>query len=198
MILWEIARATGLAAIALYSLTATWGILIAGRGIQQPKVALDLHRSLQTLGLLAIVTHIVALLLDHYAEVGPLTLLGVDDRPGVVIGAVALWLAAIIPLSFALRTRKRITYGAWRAIHFLAYGFWAAAVVHGIWSGTDTGNPIVLAGYGLIIAMVLSATAWRLLGGTPPKSKARAPRSKTPPKQPVVRPPVDERVPAGT
>jgi hypothetical protein len=30
MILWEIARATGLIAVVLYTLTAAWGILLAG------------------------------------------------------------------------------------------------------------------------------------------------------------------------
>lgn len=174
MILWEIARATGLAAVALYTISAAWGILLAGRGIQQPKAALDLHRALQTFGLVAILAHVVALLLDHYAEVGLPSLVGIDSRPGVVLGAIALWLAIILPVSFALRTRKRVSFGAWRKLHYAAYAFWALAVAHGLWVGTDTGNLLVLAGYGAAIALVVGATAWRLLGGAARPAKAPA------------------------
>lgn len=170
MILWEIARATGLIAVVVYTLTAAWGILLAGRGIQQPKGALELHRSLQTLGLIAIVTHVIALLLDSYAKVEWTAVLGIDSRPGIVLGAIALWLAIALPLSFALRQRKRVSFRVWRYVHYLAYGFWGAAVAHGLWVGTDTHSPAVLAGYGLAIALVVGATCWRLLGGAPPKS----------------------------
>ena len=173
MILWEIARATGLVAIVVYTLTAAWGILLAGRGIQQPKGALELHRSLQTLGLIAIITHVVVLLLDSYAKVEWTAVFGIDSRPAIVLGAIALWLAIALPLSFALRQRKRVSFKAWRAVHYLAYAFWASAVAHGLWIGTDTRNPVVLAGYGVAIALVVGATAWRLLGGAPPKSSRR-------------------------
>lgn len=173
MILWEIARATGLMAVVVYTLTAAWGIMLAGRGIQQPKGAVELHRSLQTLGLVAIVVHVGALLLDHYAKVGWTSLLGIDSRPGVVLGAIALWLAVLLPLTFALRTRKRISFRAWRTVHYLGYAFWGAAIAHGLWVGTDTRNPVVLAGYGLAIALVMGVSAWRLLGGAPRKSDRR-------------------------
>lgn len=173
MILWEIARATGLVAVVVYTLTAAWGILLAGRGVQQPKGAVELHRSLQTLGLIAIVTHVVVLLLDRHASVEWTAVLGIDSRPAIVLGAVALWLAIALPLSFALRLRRRVGFRTWRAVHYLAYAFWASAVAHGLWIGTDTRNPAVLAGYGLAIALVVGATVWRLLGGAPSRSSRR-------------------------
>jgi DMSO/TMAO reductase YedYZ heme-binding membrane subunit len=147
--------------------------LLAGRGIQQPKGALELHRSLQTLGLIAIITHVVALLLDSHAKVEWTSVLGIDSRPGIVLGAIALWLAIALPLSFMLRQRKRVSFRAWRLVHYLAYGFWGAAVAHGLWVGTDTSNSVVLGGYGLAIALVVGATCWRVLGGAPPRSSRR-------------------------
>jgi DMSO/TMAO reductase YedYZ heme-binding membrane subunit len=173
MILWEIARATGLIAVVVYTLTAAWGILLAGRGIQQPKGALELHRSLQSIGLIAIVAHVVALLLDSHANVAWTDVLGIDTRPGLVLGAVALWLAIALPITFMARQRKRISFRSWRYVHYLAYAFWGAAVAHGLWLGTDTRNPLVLAGYGAAIALVVGATAWRLSGGAPARSARR-------------------------
>jgi sulfoxide reductase heme-binding subunit YedZ len=173
MILWEIARATGIVAVVVYTLTATWGILLAGRGIQQPKGALELHRALQGIGLAAILLHVAALLLDSHAGVGLLDVLGIGAPVGIVLGAVAFWLAVILPVSFALRTRRRLSFRLWRWIHYLAYGFWGAAVAHGIVQGSDTDNPVVLGLYGAAIALVAGATFWRIFKDEP-QARTRA------------------------
>ena len=173
MILWEIARATGLVAVLVYTLTAAWGTLLAGRGVQSPKGAVELHQVLQSFGLLLIISHVVALVLDQYANVPFRSVVGIDSRPSIVLGAVALWLSILLPLSFALRKRKRVSFRFWRGLHYFAYVFWAAAMIHGLWLGSDTGNPVILALYGLGIALVVGAAAWRFTGGAPPKSAKR-------------------------
>ncbi|MGI9187727.1 MAG: hypothetical protein ACR2J9_09490 [Gaiellales bacterium] len=173
MILWEIARATGLVAVLVYTLTAAWGTLLAGRGVQSPKGAVELHQVLQSLGLLLLISHVVALVLDRYAKVPLLSIIGIDSRPSIVLGAVALWLANLLPLSFALRKRKQISFRFWRNLHCFAYAFWAAAMIHGLWLGSDTGNAVILGLYGVGIALVVGAAAWRFTGGAPPKSARR-------------------------
>jgi DMSO/TMAO reductase YedYZ heme-binding membrane subunit len=173
MILWEIARATGLVAVLVYTLTAAWGTLLAGRGVQSPKGAVELHQVLQSFGLLLIISHVVALVLDQYANVPFLSVVGIDSRPSIVLGAVALWLSILLPLSFALRKRKKVSFRFWRGLHYFAYVFWAAAMIHGLWLGSDTGNPVILALYGLGIALVVGAAAWRFTGGAPPMSAKR-------------------------
>jgi sulfoxide reductase heme-binding subunit YedZ len=90
-----------------------------------------------------------------------------------VLGAVALWLSILLPLSFALRKRKKVSFRFWRGLHYFAYVFWAAAMIHGLWLGSDTGNPVILALYGLGIALVVGAAAWRFTRGAPPKSAKR-------------------------
>ena len=174
MILWEIARATGLVAIALYTLTAAWGTLLAGRGIESPKGAVELHRTLQTVGLLLIAAHVIALVLDRYADVPLRSLLGIDARPAIVLGAIAMWLAVLLPLSFALRRRKTISFRVWRGLHYLAYGFWAAAMAHGLWLGSDTGSLPILAIYGAGVALVAGAAAWRFTAGAPTPARRRS------------------------
>ncbi|MFM7246247.1 MAG: hypothetical protein ACKO7Q_02380 [Actinomycetota bacterium] len=173
MILWEIARATGIVAVVVYTLTATWGILLAGRSVQQPKGAVELHRALQGVGLIAILVHVAALFLDAHAGVGLRELVGLGGGVGIALGAAALWLAILLPVSFALRTRKRLGFRAWRWIHYLAYGFWGAAVAHGIVQGTDSGNLLVLGLYGAAVALVAGATFWRIFKDEPaPRARA--------------------------
>ena len=167
MIPWEIARATGIVAVVVYTLSATWGILLAGRAVEQPKGAVELHRALQGVGLAAILIHVTVLLLDSHAGVGIRQLLGLDASVGLVLGTIAFWLAIILPASFALRTRRRIGFRAWRWIHYLAYGFWGAAVAHGIVEGPDTGNLAVLCLYGAAVALVAGATFWRIFKDDP-------------------------------
>ena len=152
MILWEIARATGLVAVLVYTLTAAWGTLLAGRGVQSPKGAVELHRALQMFGLL---------------------LIGIDSRVSIVLGAIALWLAVLLPLSFMLRKRKVVSFKFWRGLHYFAYVFWAASMAHGLWLGTDTRNPLVLTLYGLGIALVVGSAVWRFTGGAPTKEQRR-------------------------
>ena len=173
MILWEIARATGLVAVVLYTLTAAWGTLLAGRGVQSPKGAVALHQTLQTVGLLLIITHVTALVLDRYAKIPLLSVLGIDSRVGIVLGAIAFWLAIILPLSFLLRKRKAVSFRVWRGLHYFAYSFWASAMAHGLWVGTDTVNTPILAVYGLGIALVVGAAVWRFTGGAPTKAQRR-------------------------
>jgi len=173
MILWEIARATGLVAVLVYTLTAAWGTLLAGRGVQSPKGAVELHRALQMFGLLLIVTHVVALVLDEYANVPLRAVVGIDARVSIVLGAIALWLAVLLPLSFVLRKRKLVSFKFWRALHYFAYIFWGASMAHGLWLGTDTRNPLVLTLYGLGIALVVGAAVWRFTGGAPTKEQRR-------------------------
>ena len=173
MILWEIARATGLVAVLIYTLTAAWGTLLAGRGVQSPKRAVELHRALQMFGLILIITHVAALVLDKYAKVPLLAVIGIDARISIVLGAIALWLAVLLPLSFMLRKRKVVSFTFWRVLHYFAYIFWGAAMAHGLWLGTDTRNPLILSLYGLGIALVVGAAAWRFTGGAPTKEQRR-------------------------
>jgi DMSO/TMAO reductase YedYZ heme-binding membrane subunit len=89
------------------------------------------------------------------------SLIGFDPRPGVVVGAVALWLTLALPLSFRLKRAGMMTQRAWRGLHYAGYLMWAAALVHGILTGTDTRSPWALAFYGSAAAVVGAAAWWR-------------------------------------
>jgi predicted ferric reductase len=162
MLLWELTRASAFVAFASYTLVVTWGILIAGRTFRPAAPAVHFHRFLGVLGLCALVTHVATILVDRYAKVGPLALVGVGARPSLLLGVIAAWLAVALPLSFRLRRARIIPQKAWRAFHYTGYLFWTLALLHGISRGTDTRSVYALAAYMGAAALVGGATWWRL------------------------------------
>jgi hypothetical protein len=101
MILWEVARASAFIAFACYTLVVAWGVGLSARAWRPPAPALAFHRFLASLGLVAVAIHVVTLMLDHSARVTVASLVGRDPRPGVVVGAAAMWLIIALPLSFS-------------------------------------------------------------------------------------------------
>ena len=173
MLLWSLARASALTAFGAYTLVVTWGILVAARAFRPVAPAVALHRFLAALGLVAVVTHVTALLLDSYAKVNLLSLVGIGSSWGIRLGSIALWLIVAIPLSFRLRKAEAISQRAWRNLHRFSYAAWASMLVHGIASGTDTPSPWAAALYAGSAGLVASAMAWRLLRPTSTPTLAR-------------------------
>jgi len=163
MILWSIARTAGFTAFAALTFAMAWGMLVAGRAARPAVAAVAIHRFLSSLGLVAIAVHVAALLADRYARVDPSMLVGRGGvRPSLLAGAVAMWLAILLPLSFRLRRWRWISQRAWRLLHWLGYATWAAALAHGAAAGTDSGTPIALATYAAAAGVVVTAGCIRL------------------------------------
>ena len=179
MIAWEVTRATAFVAFACYTLSVTWGILVASRTLPAPaKPEFDFHRFLSVLGLTATVVHVATVLAHHANGVHWPALFLIGARPAAVAGVTATWLIVALPLSFALKRRGHLSARGWRRLHFLGYAVWLLALLHGLGAGTDTRDPAALAGYGLAAAVVASSLGWRLVSRRQPaRAVARAPRS---------------------
>jgi methionine sulfoxide reductase heme-binding subunit len=162
MLLWSVARTAGLTAFATLTFALAWGMLVAGRVARPAAAAVAIHRFLSSLGLAAIAVHVAALLADRYAKVDPWMLLGRGAQPSLVAGAVAMWLAILLPLSFRLRRRRWISQRVWRLLHWLGYVAWAAALAHGVAAGTDSRTPVALATYAGAAGVVAGAGCIRL------------------------------------
>jgi sulfoxide reductase heme-binding subunit YedZ len=173
MILWSIARTSAFVAFAAYTFVIAWGMLIAAKVARPAAPAVATHRFLSSLGLIAIATHVTALLLDSYAKVSPRMLVGMDSRPSLIAGAIAMWLCVALPLSFRLRKAKWISQRVWRGFHWLGYAVWALALGHGITSGSDTSSPFAMAAYAGAAAVVLLASLYRV-GATRSRRAATA------------------------
>jgi sulfoxide reductase heme-binding subunit YedZ len=108
--------------------------------------------------------HISTVLYTHANHVHWPALVYVHAAPAAVGGVSAMWLAVLLPLSFRLKQRKRLSTGAWRSLHYLGYAVWVLALLHGLGAGTDTQSRPALALYAGSAALVTSALAWRLTG----------------------------------
>ncbi|MGZ8693667.1 MAG: ferric reductase-like transmembrane domain-containing protein [Gaiellaceae bacterium] len=165
---WLLARASGLTAYVLLTLSVLAGLAVKsrpfGRAVKAAS-ATDTHRFLSLLALGAIALHAITLVLDQTVHIGLAALLvpGLAGyRPVATgLGVFAAELAALIILSFPLR--KRIGVRAWRRLHFATYAVFAAATAHGLAAGTDTRQPWVFGLYLGAVFAVAAATAWRAL-----------------------------------
>src|SRR6476659_8902844 len=174
MILWDVARASAFVAFACYTVVVAWGMALSARVSRPPAPHMGYHRFLASLGLVAVGIHIGALMLDRYARVTVASLVGLDPRPGVVVGAAALWLVLALPLSFKLKQARWMSQRAWRSLHYFGYAVWALSLVHGIAAGTDSRSLFALGIYGASAAIVGGA-AWYRWVERPAPAVRRAP-----------------------
>jgi methionine sulfoxide reductase heme-binding subunit len=173
MILWDVARASAFVAFACYTLVVAWGIALSARVWRPPAPHMAYHRFLASLGLVAVGIHVGALMLDRYARVTFASLVGRDPRPGVVVGAAALWLILALPLSFRLKQARFMSHRAWRSLHYFGYAVWGLSLVHGIASGTDSRSLPALAVYGTSAAIVGGAAWYRWIERPAPAPRPR-------------------------
>lgn len=178
MILWEVSRASAFIALACYTLVILWGVALSGRMWRPPAPQLGFHRFLASLGLVALGLHVGTLMLDRYARVTLSSLVGLDPRPGVRVGAAAMWLAVALPFSFMLKRARWLSQRAWRGLHYFGYAVWGLAVVHGVASGTDARSPLALTFYGACGALV-AGLAWHRWLDRPIPAVRRAQRPST-------------------
>ena len=165
---WILARASGLTAYVLLTLSVLAGLVVKskpfGKAVRQPTV-IDLHRFLALLGLGAIAIHGVALVLDTTVKITPAALLVpglVPYRPlWTALGVLAAELMVLVYVSFALR--RRIGARNWRRLHYATYLVFASATVHGLAAGTDSARPEAIWLYVGAVGAVVTATAWRAL-----------------------------------
>lgn len=172
---WILARASGLTAYVLLTLSMLAGLVVKsrpfGRALKAAS-ATDTHRFLSLLALGAIVIHGLALTLDKTVRINLAALLvpGLSGyRPlATGLGVVATELTALIIVSFPLR--RRIGARVWRRLHWATYAVFGLATVHGLTAGTDSSQRWAFGIYLGAVFAVASATAWRVLAH-PTRSK---------------------------
>jgi methionine sulfoxide reductase heme-binding subunit len=165
---WYLTRATGAVTLVLLTISVVLGIFGPLRftaGPRWPRFAIDsLHRDISLLVIVLLVAHIITSVLDAFAPIKlvdaiiPFTS---AYRP-LWVGLGALSFDLIIALVITSLARRRLGYGAWRAIHWLAYVSWPVAVLHGVGTGSDTKQSWMLALTGLCVVAVTAAMLARI------------------------------------
>lgn len=175
---WILARASGLTAYVLLTLSVLAGLVVKsrpfGRAVKAASVV-DTHKFLSLLALAAVGVHGLALFLDATVKIplGALLVPGLSAyRPvPTALGVVAAELAALVVASFPLR--KRIGARAWRRLHWTTYAIFVLVTAHGLTAGTDSSRPWAFALYLGAVGAVGFATAWRALVPPIPAHRAK-------------------------
>jgi methionine sulfoxide reductase heme-binding subunit len=167
---WYLTRATGAVALILLTLSLALGVIDVGRYTtpRAPRFLVDgLHRTASLLAVVFLIGHILTAALDSFASI-PLIDAVVpfagSYRPlWLGLGAVSFDLLLAIVVTSLLR--RRLGYRAWRLTHWLAYGSWPIALLHGLGTGSDVTTSWMLAISGGCLAVVLISICARVAGG---------------------------------
>lgn len=179
---WYVARASGL---VLYLLT--WLLMALGLGLTTRAandaggrgLTYSLHAYAFHLWYGFLTLHLLSLAIDPTVDFGPRALLvpfasGVRE-PWTGLGVLAAEVSVIVGASFA--ARRLIGYRAWRALHWLAFPTYLAALAHGFGAGSDSAALPVQLLYLVTTAVLLYLVAYRVLA----RGQRRAPRGEAPP-----------------
>jgi predicted ferric reductase len=171
-VLWYTTRGAGAVSLVLLSAVVVLGVLSSLRFQTEswPRfLTTGLHRNVALMTVVFLALHIVTAVVDPFTHLG--------------------WLPAVIPFSAYYRTlwlglgtvafdlllavvvtsllRGYIGHSFWRAIHWLAYGSWPIAVVHGFGTGTDAWSAWLFALTAACVAAVALAVGYRIRTGSP-------------------------------
>lgn len=187
---WYLARSSAIVAYVLLWLSMVAGLLMTSKLARLwpgGPVAFDLHQHTSLLGLAFALFHALILLGDRYIQADLRQILLPFAYAGhqplwVGLGQIGLYLLALVGLSFYVKSW--IGRSAWRLIHFLSFALFILALLHGIFSGSDTANPWVQGLYWATGGSVLFLLCYRLLRSSAPLRRRpdRAPgRAASPP-----------------
>lgn len=167
--IWYAARASGVAAYVILSLTVSLGISMGGKAQSSrwPRFATeDIHRFGGLLVGSLIGVHVLTIAADSFLpfSIGQLVIPFTSTyRPlwtGLGICAAELLLALAITNHY----RKRMPYRLWRVMHYANFGVWSLASVHGMLSGTDRSALWLVLIYAVAIGTVGALLLWRFAG----------------------------------
>lgn len=194
-VVWVTNRAAGILALFLLTLSMVAGLVLKtrpfGRLVRNIS-AIELHRALTIASLTAVALHGVMLAMDTTIDIGWSDLLVPGTLPfkplWTAFGVLSAELMLIIAVSY--RFRRRLTMTVWRRLHYGTYLVFALAMLHGIFTGSSTKTVWMQSFYVAALALVLGATAFRMISPSPPKTEIPERESKRPaPPAHVAQPP---------
>ncbi len=176
MTTWILLRAAGIGSYVMLFLSVAWGLVattaVVSKRVSKPAANL-FHAFVASTGLALLGVHMGLLLVDEFMpfSVATLTLpMASEYRPlAVTAGVVAMYgIVAIVVTSWL---RKRVGTSWWRRVHTMAVPMFTLALAHGLFAGTDSERPWMLALYAVTGLLVVFLTIVRALtfGYRPPR-----------------------------
>ncbi len=180
---WYLARVSAFVAFALLWLSMALGLSMTNKLARVwpgGAAAFDLHQHASLLGLAAALFHALILLGDTYSNYTLGQLLvpfgSANYKPiWVGLGQIGFYVMAIVGFSFYVRAQ--IGCRAWRLIHFMSFGMYALALLHGLQSGTDNSVAWARGLYWVSAASVLFLMIYRMLVSRMQSAQARQQRA---------------------
>lgn len=172
---WLTARATGIIAWAVLSLSVLLGATLSTRVLANrptPAWLQDLHRATGGLAITFTVVHLAALVADTWIhfDLADLLIPFVSNwKPlPVAAGVIAFWLLLIVEASSLARRHIGPTW--WRRIHITSFGLWVLATGHLLTAGTDAhGGPLPL----IVLATTMAIAILVLVRVLRPRTRQR-------------------------
>jgi DMSO/TMAO reductase YedYZ heme-binding membrane subunit len=176
---WYVARAAGLVAWGLATVSVLGGFALSGRffgrRLVPPAWLADLHSALGGLTVIFTVVHVIALLLDDYVDFTVVDLLvpyRTSWRPGAVaLGIVALYLLLAVQISS--QARRRLPAVWWRRLHLLSVPVFGLGTLHLLAAGTDATHPLVRAAVFVAAGTFVLLAVFRVLSRPPRRPHRR-------------------------
>ena len=167
-IAWYLTRASGTVGYILLTASTVWGLLLSTKVIKElipAPVSLAMHNYLAWTSIGLSIFHAFVLLFDSYYTYTIANLLipfTGPYRPGWVgTGTIGFYLMLLTSVSFYCR--QWIGQKTWRKLHYLTFGAYLLATLHGWMAGTDSqllgplyAGSLVLVGF-LTIYRILTA-----------------------------------------
>jgi predicted ferric reductase len=143
---WYLSRATAFVSLSLLWISMALGIGITNKMARRwpgAATAFALHEYVSLLGLAFALFHALLLLGDHYINftisqvLMPFATVGYHPF-WVGVGQIGFYVWTLVAFSFYVR--QEIGQKTWRLIHYLSFAMFIMGLVHGLFSGTDTGS----------------------------------------------------------
>lgn len=171
---WEWIRLLGLIAYFYFTVSIIFGLLRKTPIVQSQKNLLyHIHQSAGWFGFMTLVVHMLLLIIDQYEPYRFVELMipfASDYRPiSSGLGTIAFYLFFIIIITSDLWIRK-MKFANWKWLHLAVIPAWLLSLIHGLFIGTDTSNPVILSFYVISVLFVTIAFLFRLL---PTKNKEK-------------------------
>lgn len=168
---WYLTRSAGFIAYILLFVSVTFGLVMTGdllpRWLQRFRVY-DLHRFLALVTLGVTVFHILIVLPDKFIGFSVLELLVPFASPYeplyMALGTFGFYVTVIVIGAFYLR--PRVSYRAWRLIHYATFGAFVLALAHAAGAGTDTEAVWAQYLYAATGLIVFNLSVYRALKGS--------------------------------
>lgn len=163
---WMVIRGSGAVAFALLAGSTIWGLLLTTKILgswARAKPLTWFHESLAVGAVMATLVHMFTLSIHDFVDFSWAEILvpaRSDWRPtAIALGVVGFYGLVLLSVSFYLK--RFVGQRGWRMIHFAAFGVFVSTALHGILSGTDSGEPWMVGLYAISILAVASLVAVR-------------------------------------